>query len=318
MSFIDSNPTDIEKTNYDGAVQEIKNAYDKNVKLATSESNDETYFAWKNKNMIIHNCIVSTRLGSAANLIFATPSDTDDKLAIYNFKKETKNFDFFNFFREIDQISYLFSKHLLPEGIRESIILPSINIYKSSWSMFAADWVNNEYKTASKHFSMAPIELLNFNSIGLHAAKYKFETMIDTINDPQFTVELSECLNAYEHEKYYVAAAGLGGIIESLLYFTLDNYGMTGKGFPNDPTLSDFLSALKNANLIDRRRIASIKSTFLLRNSISHYNSGFTSVDQCQSLMHGMTNIFNEYYLKSQSWHSENPGLSYPESLKRQ
>ena len=180
----------------------------------------------------------------------------------------------------------------------------------------AEAWAKKEFEAASSHFKNTPIEIFSFNDIGLHADKYAFKIIIDEIADDQFSVELDECLTAFEHELYYVCACGFGGILESILHFSLANYGLSGRGFPKDPTASDLIGTLKSNKLIDQRQESYIKSIFMIRNSVSHHNSGFTSVSQCQTMMLGVEDLFTNIYQPSQVWHQAHPGLSYKEYSK--
>ena len=49
---------------------------------------------------------------------------------------------------------------------------------------------------------------------------------------------------------------------------------------------------------LKKREKTYLRGLFLIRNSVSHYNQGFTSKDQCTNLMNGIKNIFNNYYVK--------------------
>jgi hypothetical protein len=309
-------PVRIKPEDADTAVEELKHAYDKNVAKASTDPNDETYFSWKNHNMTICVCKVSYTNGTFP-IAFAVSSGKEDELKIFDFVKETNNYDFFNIRTDNVQmqINYLLSKGLLPEINSDSIVATSISFFLYL-KEFITNWVSQEYKHASKHFSKTPIEIFNFNNLGLHAAKYKFDVMINTINNDQFSIELSECLYAYEHEKYYLCAAGMGGILESILYFSLENYKLIDRNIPNNPTAFDFIRILKTNDLITRRDEDYIKSIFMLRNSVSHHNSGFTDASQCQAMMLGSRNIFATIFQPSKVWNKENPDLSYREYLR--
>ena len=70
---------------------------------------------------------------------------------------------------------------------------------------------------------------------------------------------------------------------------------------------------MKQFNLIDYRQTERIKAAFMLRNAISHYNQGFTEVDDIQSMLHGIENIYSTLYLPSQEWKENHPGQRLPE-----
>ena len=54
----------------------------------------------------------------------------------------------------------------------------------------------------------------------------KFDSMLKDIDDSQFTDEFNQCLFAYENEKWFLCAVGLGSCLEHLMYIILINYFM--------------------------------------------------------------------------------------------
>ncbi|MDT3394307.1 MAG: hypothetical protein LIR10_07020 [Bacillota bacterium] len=287
----------------------LKQSYLNEINKMQLDSSDKTFFSWLNYSMNIHLCIVP---GSKINklLVIAEKNPSEhDVLNIHDYTDSIRDYDIENSGDSELIISYLVKHSYLKVNSR-NIITQALNPF-FEFKDQGILWAKNEYDNASNQFSKPSVKKLDFNKIGLHAARYEFDKMINTLDNKQFEIELSESLTAYEKGMFYVCAAGLGGIIESLLYYTLENYSLTGNGFPNDPTLSDFLNKFKSVKLVDRRKINSIKATFQIRNSISHFNDGFTTVDQCNLLMSGIKNIYTNYYLPSLEWKNENPNSVY-------
>ncbi|PIO83571.1 hypothetical protein BSQ39_08345 [Loigolactobacillus backii] len=296
-------------------LEELKNAYNNEInKMHIDFETDKVFFSWLTQPLKIYMVLVPQKNSShLQNVIVLAVKNNKDELQILDLKEKITEYAFINF--DINkQISFLIKEKLLdlnPEEISSIISNGTITNVAS----IGENWAQSEYKHAGSHFKKPIIETLNFNELGLHAAKYEFDTVIKEIADQQFTAELNECLSAFEHEFYYVCAAGLGGVLESILYFSLDNYKLIDRSFPKDPTIFDFIRILKSNKIISRRDENYIKSNFLIRNSVSHYNSGFTNVSQCQTMMLGVRNLFSTIYLLSKEWKAKHPDLTYKEYL---
>ncbi|RRG06410.1 MAG: hypothetical protein DUD28_03060 [Lactobacillus sp.] len=293
----------------------LRKAYETEIdRMHIDADNDKVFFSWLAQPMTVYFLFIPQSVSNAMQgiLCFAVNSNNNNvKLIDYKGKIEEYAFKKYDAKK---QLSFLINQKLLdvqPESIC-AIIRAGI---QTNLVSIGETWAQDEYKRAGSHFKKPVIETLNFNELGLHAAKYEFNTVIQEIADQQFTAELNECLSAFEHEFYYVCAAGLGGVLESILYFSLDNYKLIDRSFPKDPTIFDFIRILKSNKIINRRDENYIKSNFLIRNSVSHHNSGFTNVSQCQTMMLGVRNLFSTVYLPSKEWKAKHPDSTYKEYL---
>ena len=131
--------------------------------------------------------------------------------------------------------------------------------------------------------------------------KYHFEDMLKEINNDQFTDEFNQCLFAYEHEKWFLCASGLGSCLEHLMYIILNNYAKKGYNilnrFPKDPTAKDYVNRFRQKPIgIDSRQARAINLFFMARNSVDHYNSGKTQRIFCDLLLDGISDVYNDYF----------------------
>lgn len=215
--------------------------------------------------------------------------------------KETNNIKFKLTERAEDKLKYLIDGAYLHSLYPENIISSSIDKV-DAFFLYTSSWIRREYRVAKSSLAYLPVNTINFNELRIHADKYQFKEMIDDISNEQFSSEFYECLEAYEREMFYVCAAGLGGVIEHLMYLTLEKNNMLDRSFPDNPTYHDYVSHFSREPIkIDRRQKNFIKSVFMIRNSVSHFNSGFTGKENCQSLMSGIKNIYTNYYSRNYS-----------------
>lgn len=298
-------------------LSEAKEAYKKEIGKLSLDDDDKLFFAWSENSLHIYLVKISDSLDTGKLLVIAVKDEklSHDKITYIDKKVETDD-GFFIHANDEQKLSMLFKTYHLKDTIDpKSVIKNSVYILipGTPASIWVNLWIDREMKHTKEHFSLAPISL-EFNNLGLHPQKFKINEIVKTVNDPQFTREFQECMNVFEEEYYYPAAAGLGGIMESLLYKTLDNYQRTSNKFlGSDPTLLDYLNALKRLNLIDRRQSSRIRASFIIRNSISHYNQGFTAVSDIESMLHGIENIFTTLYVQSQEWKEAHPNEQLPE-----
>ncbi|WP_142400227.1 hypothetical protein [Mammaliicoccus vitulinus] len=141
--------------------------------------------------------------------------------------------------------------------------------------------------------------IVEFNISRIHKELYDFEQMISIINNKQFTIELNECLEVYEQEKYFVAAAGLGSVLEHLLYLSIEKHTPTDfiKTHENS-TASEYIAQLKKEPFnINKRDATALKGYFNYRNSVSHFNKGYFSKNMCDQILNGIKICFDRYYL---------------------
>lgn len=270
--------------------------YNYQVRLFEPDTSSEDLFFWHNNHVKIWIVgIKDKKIGENSTLLFATSSDIDE-IETINCVDQTSSPIFYKIDSPKQQIQFLIDNKLIPD-ISKKTVSSSIN-NQSGVNYWINSWVKTE-ETNAESLIVPSTELIDFNKVKIRAKRYDFKEMIDIIADKQFTIELDECLYAYNNEKWFVCAAGLGGVLEHLLYLVLDKNNMIDKQFPDNATYSDYIGYMKKDPInIGSRQKTMIKNIFNIRNSVSHFNQGFTSKDQCSYLMSGIKEIFNNYYLK--------------------
>ena len=296
---------------------ESKRAYKKELGKMELDSDDKIFFSWSSNFLHIYLVRIAHALDMKYLLVMAVQEEnmSKDQITYIDKSSETDNVDFIHA-SDDQQKAMLFEIYGLKnvikpeEVVKNSVYTLSVGTPPQLWTN---RWIDKEMRHTKEHFSVPPIQH-RFNNLGLHAQKFKIDAIIKAVNDPQFTRELEECMTVFEKEYYYPAAAGLGGIMESLLYKTLENYKRaSNRILGSDPTLLDYLGVLKKFDLIDRRQSNRIRSVFTIRNSISHYNQGFAIVTDIQNMLQGIENIFTTLFLPSLEWKEAHPGQQLPE-----
>lgn len=269
--------------------------YAYHISILDPTESDEELFSWKNNFMKIWCIGIDCKdIGNRRLLFFATTSTEDEFIAIDGVK-ETSVPKFYHL-DSLEKIDFLINNKVIPD-IKNSLITNSVNSF-ASVDGWIEDWFINESKSIEK-LATPSKELFNFNKAIIRAKRYNFEEMLNKINNEQFTIEFDECLYAYNNEKWFVCAAGLGGVLEHLLYLILEKNNMLDSNFPDDATAKIYVEYLSRRPIkLRKREKTQLKSLFLIRNSVSHYNQGFTSKDQCTNLMNGIKDVFNNYYIK--------------------
>ncbi|EFU12665.1 hypothetical protein HMPREF9517_00815 [Enterococcus faecalis TX1341] len=262
--------------------------------IGTNEEHEDIFF-WKNNYVKIW-CIGigSPEIGHNDLLFFASCADTD-KIKIVDCVEATTTPAFYKL-DAAGKIKFLIAQKCIPD-ISDTIIKNSI-VNSPSVEFFIKKWTANEKKTIDTLIS-TPASLTDFNKMTLRAKRYNFEEMLQTINNKQFEIEFDECLYCYNNQKWFVCAAGLGSILEHLLYLILEKNKMIDSNFPDDATAKIYIEYMSRKPIsIKKRERTNLKTLFLIRNSVSHYNQGFTSKQQCAFLMDGIKDVFNNYYVK--------------------
>lgn len=279
-------------------IEEQKNHYMNLVKDAGGlDTINDGFFSWTNSYMTIHIFLYKNISNIIRTFIVCTKNKTEDEILLYDLVDVT-DISFRNE-NSTDLILSMLIKGTVDVSVpfeEEEIIFYSTSIILKIPHL-ASRLFNSEYNNTSDHFKKRPIELVDFNMVSLHADKYQMTEIIESLENPQFSAELGECLFAYENEKFYICAAGIGGLIEYMMYLSIEKHGDLSK-LNNNPTTNDYIGALKKEPFnIDRRAQSYIRSVMGFRNSVSHYNSGFTSKEICDHLFDGLKNIFINYYL---------------------
>ena len=288
------------------SLDKIKNAYmDKMHYIYPNiiPNEDESRYSWIGTKKLTINIYYITILNTTWYLMFATKNyNNKDKLNHRDFTSETNNIDFEELTYVTDMLSWILSN--CPTSINKNdIINASIQKFSSNSTRFG-----NNYKTAvenwvKKEYSQTQTALQNKTKITklptnqkFFVDRYHFEDMLNSINDDQFTDEFNQCLFAYNHEKWFLCAAGLGSCLEHLMYIIIANYG-NFKNLGKNPTFKDYITKFKQPPIsISSRQATFISLLFMARNSVDHHNTGNTQKNICDLLLDGISDVYNDYY----------------------
>ncbi|WP_429960126.1 hypothetical protein [Enterococcus sp. AZ012] len=260
------------------------------------DENDKELFYWLVGSIKLHVVLVSDLDNPAMVEIFAEKSDKDD-VVFHDCIDATKDYSVSKL-SGTEMKRYLISNNIIKDISSQNLISSTINSSSRNLKSIISRWVKSEYEKVD-HFIKPTIESINFDKALIRARKYNLENMFEAINNQQFKAELQECIYSYEHEKWFVCAAGLGGVLEHLLYLILEKNSILDKQFPDNATYNDYIGYMSRKPIsIRKREKTMIKNIFNIRNSVSHFNQGFTSKDQCNYLMNGIKDVFNNYYVK--------------------
>lgn len=289
------------------------------------QSSDLNRFSWsENKKVLIYGIKVYSDFGPRTNpsgtLLFAIPTNTQNKVLFLDLFNETRNPRFIKQYDDKNKLNWIIDSQLISKNIAESVIPGSL---KMTFSVFAdikindqdqpnfvsgftedwiRSWVDKEYNstlTAESNPTLVNYFPSTFKRYFID--KYHFEDMLKEINNDQFTDEFNQCLFAYEHEKWFLCASGLGSCLEHLMYIILNNYAKKGYNilnrFPKDPTAKDYINRFRQKPIgIDSRQARAINLFFMARNSVDHYNSGKTQRIFCDLLLDGISDVYNDYF----------------------
>ncbi|MCT3351775.1 hypothetical protein EFP34_14915 [Lacticaseibacillus paracasei] len=308
----------------------IKEEYMQEIDFMHISKDEERFFSWMSAPAKLYVLLAQSADKHFERMFFFAENQKNNE---YNDSIETRiftvpekdSYQFFNIYSISENVKYLISN--LHENF-QLVIPESIDFNdqgkKSLWLFEKSGlvWAQAEYKRAQSTVKKTGFQLeeslVKFNDSGLHANKYALQEVVKEINNPQFVEELNECLKAYELPMFYVCATGLGGIIESILSFSLGQYHIRRKNLPKDPTAYDYLQALIRNGLITDRQLKYLQSTFMLRNSVSHYNTGGVTSELCDRMMNSIQAIFKGIFLPSKEWDQKygKPNISFEEWKK--
>lgn len=282
------------------------------------QDKDLSRFSWSN-NKHVNLYIIKYYydfFDSYSNLIVATPAQNKDNLFYLDLSTETRNYTFSKLELPLEILSWLISENYLDLDVNQ-IIISSVSqtsgdfYYKNNTQILrftkaiSKDWVDNEYKSTLKKLSEPTIvEELPRTNRQFFIDRYHFDKMLKAINSSQFTDEFNQCLYAYEHEKWFLCAAGLGSCLEHLMLIILKNYNDKGyktlKGLPKNPTAHNYIIQFRQPPIsISSRQETFFNILFMARNAVDHHNTGKTQKELCDLLLDGISDLYNDYYNSS-------------------
>lgn len=295
-------------------IKKMRQAYFKEIDYIGVSDTDKSRFSWtQNKYLEFHifKVFSADSLPGIENLLICSLENKKDNLIYHDLYDQTHSYDFEQLHQTESKLNYLIEKNDLKIN-SEHIILNSIDFFCYSEYLgisslikgledYAKKYAKKEYENSKKSLEQRNVvESFPFSNKKIFIDKYHFNNMLKNINNDQFTDEFNQCLFAYEHEKWFISAAGLGSCIEHLMLIIIHNYQMDKKLNSRNPTASDYIRVFTQKPIgIDSRQQRFFYTLFGLRNSVDHHNSGYTSKNICDVLLSGITDIYNDYYLLS-------------------
>lgn len=281
-----------------------------------AQSEQLTRFSWSgNKKVMIYGIEVydDNSIGHKANIVFATVARKENKLLFSNAIGVTKNPEFSKLLGTRKQLDWLINKEFIPKKLAANIINGSLNTGYGEFGNFgdyitealANKWVDNEYKeTLEIESKSVPITTFPLSKQKYFIDRYQFDDMLETINNTQFTDEFNQCLWAYDQQKWFLCASGLGSCLEHLMLIILQNYAHNGyktlNGLGFHPTFEKYVERFRKEPInISSRQETYLRIVFMARNAIDHFNTGNTSKELCDLMLNGVSSIFNDYFKKS-------------------
>lgn len=289
------------------------------------QNSDLNRFSWsENKKVLICGIKVYADIATQGEpsgfLVFAVPTNTLNKVLFLNLFNETKNPSFSRHYNEQEMLNWIIDSGLISKSTAKNIVPGSLKMifsvfddikinYKDEPNFVSnltedwiRSWVDKEYNsTLAAESTPTLVNYFPSTFKRYFIDKYHFEDMLKEINNDQFTDEFNQCLFAYEHEKWFLCASGLGSCLEHLMYIILNNYAKKGYNilnrFPKDPTAKDYVNRFRQKPIgIDSRQARAINLFFMARNSVDHYNSGKTQRIFCDLLLDGISDVYNDYF----------------------
>ncbi|PEN31295.1 hypothetical protein CN543_28925 [Bacillus toyonensis] len=273
-----------------------KNYMDNIEELGKKPDNMNDYFSWTSKKLDI-NVVYYKKNKEVKQIFFFSKSDKVGTMVFHDFNQQKIPYEVVSL--DVDSfISFLIQDGKLnvePEKIIDAGIFSEGHVLREV-GKFLFEW---EYNRNWKPQLKSAFEKISFNTLRIHKEIYEFEEMTKIIGNHQFTLELEECIDAYENEKFFVCAAGLGSVLEHLLYLSIEKHVPEKDIKTNEnSTAGEYIGQLKKEPFeINKRDVSHLKSIFNYRNSVSHYNKGIFSKDMCDHLLGGIKTAFDKYYM---------------------
>lgn len=295
----------------------MKRSYLDQVKYIMGDDNtDYSRFSWGDARHLNFYVVkiydaFAENLQRSIYLTFAIPSETNS-IQLIDMLSQTHNYSFEQLRSNAKELQYLVqTQQIITDDQLLSVIASSLEKFPSSPTMSLSNLseglANWSQAFAEREFKYFQSNLVKNNQIEpfpltqtkLFVDTYHFDSMLNTLNDNQFTDEFNQCLFAYQNEKWFLCAVGLGSCLEHLMLLTLTNYHKETQ-LGRNPTAKDYLKAFTRDPInLDARQQTLIDAQFRLRNSVDHHNSGITSKRICEILLDGISDVFREYYVPS-------------------
>lgn len=234
-----------------------------------------------------------------STIVFAKPSNVN-KILELNLVKETHQPSFGRIQDAAikKRLNWIISQKLVSSRLLNNIIMSSLNYgygtIREIGSRWYKEWVDHEYDSTLKlEQNSTSINYFPKTEQKYFFDRYHFKDMLNVIGNPQFSDELGQCIFAYEKQKWFLCASGLGSCLEHLMYIILNNYNKKGyktlQSFPKMATANSYIERFKRYPInIDSRQATAIQLFFMARNSVDHFNTGKTQRIFCDLLFDGI------------------------------
>lgn len=308
--------------NKENFLEMLRDKYDERVKYI-DPTNEQNVFSWKNRKLHFHILLTHNPYNDDSLqyvIVFATfGSSNKDELTYEDLVEKTRNYEFDHIKQGPKKsLEYLVQNKIIqnPHLIESSVMFIYIvnkDLGTAQASEISYSFADNEYESTTKELQMNLISTTQLDTIQskYFTDRYHFDDIKNSLNDEQFSYELEDCLKAYQNGMWFVSSTGIGSVIEHLLYLTivnLDNKWTPSEKSPQSPlrqlgrgpTKSNYINALsKCLPRFDDRQRSQLEAMFLLRNSVDHFNSGYSNKGFCDTLLQGIVDIYNGIYLQS-------------------
>lgn len=288
---------DISKKDLNEIYDELHKDYvDAYQSLGSKPDNVDDYFSWLSYDLDIH-LVYYKENEEVKTIFFLSKAINNGEILIHDLIKESISYEILKL-QTRDFVSELITAEMLkinPEDILDLSFFMAGHVVSQIGEVF----FEREYKGNFMPQLKPVFKSLEFNNLKIHKNIYNFNEIITMIDNKQFIMEFKECMDAYQEEKFFVAAAGLGSVLEHLLFLAIEKHVPEDEIKTNEnSTASEYIGQLKKPPFnLSKRDVTNLKGTFAFRNSVSHFNKGYFSKDMCDQLLNGIKICFDRYYM---------------------
>lgn len=301
-------------------IEHAKNQYNNLLNFIDSEHFATNGFSWRDHRHLNIYCIYTIDYKESGLIdIFAIENSTKDEFIFIDGSPKTKDsYEYRDASMSGDvkrQFAFFKANNIFDLGDKEILDESYLGVFADNHisqddvirviDHWIDTFVGREYRKTVKTLSEKPDNLIKISEKNFFADMYHFSDMLNNIGNEQLEDELYECLFAYNRNKWYISACGLGGVLEHLLYLTIKNYGKEKK-LGKTPSAADYVSVLSKDCLKEEftsKDFTYLNICFNARNAVDHFRAGQTSKNLCDIILNGISSSYNDYYLDSLAYH---------------
>ncbi|KGH67055.1 hypothetical protein X291_01570 [Oenococcus oeni IOEB_C23] len=299
--------------------EEIQQVYDyfhqfylSKVKETGVDQDNLNIFSWINPDLDLTIFSVKDKILGKEKTIYLSPNEQKLGTLIFLDFTSINDYGLLTSNSDEEKIKWLRNK----ERIKDTNIIPITTLGLSSEGIDglkkaienAIDFfVEEEFRKAIKQLSITPLDDDIFDKNLFFLNKFQLADITSGVNDPEFTEEIEEVLFAYDAGKWFLSACALGTTLEHLLILILKNYDDV-KGLGKDAGAATLLNKMRiNEHInLDVTQERFIRQLFETRNTVSHYNDGWTGKGQVDLLLNGIRSVYKTHYLPSKKFALKN------------